>query len=57
MARHMGHGSGHEAMEDGSGHAGMDHGSSSPGDRLLFWLAVAAFAWLAGGVSVPLFAG
>jgi hypothetical protein len=53
----MDHGSGHERMSHGSGHGGMSHGSSSLGDRILFGFAMVAFAWLAGGVLVPLFAG
>lgn len=40
-----------------AGHGGMSHGSPSLGDRLLFWFAMDAFVWLAGGVIAPLFAG
>ncbi|WP_071544415.1 permease [Pseudodesulfovibrio hydrargyri] len=59
MAGRTAHGSGHDGMDmpHGSDHEGMSHGSASLGDRLLFWFAMAAFAWLAGGVAVPLFAG
>ncbi|MEZ7197835.1 permease [Pseudodesulfovibrio karagichevae] len=55
MAARMDHASGHGGMSHG--HGGMSHGSPGLGDRLLFWFAMAAFAWLAGGVSVPLLAG
>ncbi|WP_338667839.1 permease [Pseudodesulfovibrio methanolicus] len=55
MAGHMDHGSDHAGMSHE--HGGMDHGSPALGDRFLFWFAMAAFAWLAGGMLAPLFAG
>jgi hypothetical protein len=55
MAGHMDRGSGHAGMSHG--HGGMSHGAPALGDRLLFWFAMAAFAWLAGGMLAPLFAG
>jgi hypothetical protein len=45
------------ARAEMAGHGGMSHGSPSLGDRLLFWFAMDAFVWLAGGVIAPLFAG
>lgn len=53
--RRAGHGGmSHEGMSHGGmSHGGMSHGASSPGERLLFGLSMAAFAWLAVGLVLP----
>lgn len=35
-------------------HGGMSHGSASLGERILFWLSMTAYAWLAVGLVLPL---
>ncbi|WP_257721342.1 permease [Pseudodesulfovibrio indicus] len=40
------------AWKQRTSHA-MSHGSASLGERLLFWLSMTAYAWLAAGLALP----